>query len=559
MEFVEFIRTPKVDGVTLYRPNAEPVEGTLCITGHHLILSSRQNHKEEMWLLHKNVDSVEKRLVGAGGVLSLKCKDFECVQLEIPLADDCINIAASIEQLSNIDNLNMTYPFFYRPMFDILQDGWQAFPPEAEFSRLKSCSEKWRLSSVNKGFQVCGSYPEIVVVPTAIDDEALRKAASFRQGNRFPVLSYYHKTNGMVMLRSSQPLTGPNGKRNKEDERLINAVLGVGMRGYIIDTRSQTAAKLATAKGGGVEPEMHYPQWRRLHQQVERCNVLHESLIKLIEASNDSSSSMDKWLSKLDSSGWLTHVKDIITCACVIAQCVDKECASVLVHGSNGTDSTLQVTSLAQLILDPDCRTVTGFEALIEREWIQGGHPFWERCAKSAFAISKHRNEAPVFLLFLDCVWQIWQQFPCSFEFNEDFLHMLLKHAYASQFGTFLCNNMMERGKHNLPTKTVSLWSYLNRPEVLSLYLNPLYEPNASAVWPSVAPQSLQLWTSLYQRWQSYQPSQDAVCAQIGDIKLEDEQLKSKVIKLRKQLATLEKEAIDNGLVQQPSPQDGAA
>lgn len=53
-------------------------------------------------LLHKNVDSVEKRLVGAGGVLSLKCKDFECVQLEIPLADDCINIAASIEQLSNI-------------------------------------------------------------------------------------------------------------------------------------------------------------------------------------------------------------------------------------------------------------------------------------------------------------------------------------------------------------------------------------------------------------------------------------------------------------------------
>ena len=51
------------------------------------------------------------------------------------------------------------------------------------------------------------------------------------------------------MLRSSQPLTGPNGKRNKEDERLINAVLGVGMRGYIIDTRSQTAAKLATAKG----------------------------------------------------------------------------------------------------------------------------------------------------------------------------------------------------------------------------------------------------------------------------------------------------------------------
>jgi len=30
---------------------------------------------------------------------------------------------------------------------------------------------------------------------------------------------------------------------------------------------------------------------------------------------------------------------------------------------------------------------------------------------------------------------QIWQQFPCSFEYNEDFLIMLFKHAYASQFG----------------------------------------------------------------------------------------------------------------------------
>ena len=35
--------------------------------------------------------------------------------------------------------------------------------------------------------------------------------------------------------------------------------------------------------------------------------------------------------------------------------------ASVLVHGSSGIDSTLQVTSLAQLILDHDCRTVRGY------------------------------------------------------------------------------------------------------------------------------------------------------------------------------------------------------
>ena len=53
----------------------------------------------------------------------------------------------------------------------------------------------------------------------------------------------------MVILRSSQPLTGPNGKRCKEDEKLVNAVLGIGRRGYILDTRSAGAAKLATTKG----------------------------------------------------------------------------------------------------------------------------------------------------------------------------------------------------------------------------------------------------------------------------------------------------------------------
>lgn len=48
-----------------------------------------------------------------------------------------------------------------------------------------------------------------------------------------------------------------------------------------------------------------------------------------------------------------------------------REGASVLVHGTEGTDSTLQVTSLAQIILDPACRTIRGFETLIEREWLQ--------------------------------------------------------------------------------------------------------------------------------------------------------------------------------------------
>lgn len=57
---------------------------------------------------------------------------------------------------------------------------------------------------------------------------------------------------------------------------------------------------------------------------VSRANVLQESLIKLVEACNDQSHSMDRWLSKLEASSWQSHVKEILTTACLAAQCIDR-------------------------------------------------------------------------------------------------------------------------------------------------------------------------------------------------------------------------------------------
>lgn len=38
------------------------------------------------------------------------------------------------------------------------------------------------------------------------------------------------------------------------------------------------------------------------------------------KACNDTSCTMDKWLSRLDSSGWLTNVSSVLNCAALIAQ-----------------------------------------------------------------------------------------------------------------------------------------------------------------------------------------------------------------------------------------------
>lgn len=72
-------------------------------------------------------------------------------------------------------------------------------------------------------------------------------------------------------MRAGQPLAGTNGRRCKEDEKLINATLRPGKRGYIIDTRAANVAQQAKARGGGFESEANYPQWRRISKAIERC------------------------------------------------------------------------------------------------------------------------------------------------------------------------------------------------------------------------------------------------------------------------------------------------
>lgn len=540
MEFVEYIKSPKIDKVSLRRRGQAYLEGTLCVTGHHLIFSSRTDHKDELILLHSAVEHVEKKASGQEGILTLFCKNFDLVKLKFNSIEEALNVASSVEVLSTIGNTNLRYPFFYRHLKPLEEDGWDLFSLEMEFSHLCSLTQQWRISHANSNYELCPSYPASVIVPVKISDDTLKASAQFRQFGRFPILSYYHKKNGVAMMRCGQPLTTMASKRSREDEKLVNATLGSDSKGIIIDTRSQTAAMNSRTKGGGVEPESHYPQWKREYQNIERYTALNDSIAKLAEASLDPKLSMTSWLSKLESSSWLDYVQSILSTACHVAKCLDKNGTTVLVHGDAGTDATLQVTSLVQILLDPVCRTIKGFEGLIDREWLRGGHPFTERCIKVGVSPVRYKGQGAVFLLFLDCVWQIYQQFPCSFEFNDRFLITLFEHAYSSQFGTFLCNNECERVAAKLKTMTVSLWSYLNQADILKPLLNPMYEPNSSVLWPSVASQSLVLWPSLFLKWRESNKNEDILWEEVRRIQEINTDLKSKAISLRREYAELQ-------------------
>lgn len=234
-------------------------------------------------LLHQCIDAVEKKASGGntvqnGGSIFLKCKDFRILQLDIGQPEDFHNIYLSIQRLSNLEKPELLYPFFYRPMYSILEDGYTLFGPEIEFTKLLACDD-WRITNINKNYTVCNSYSALLVVPKSIDDDTIMASANFREGGRFPLISYRHE-NGTVLLRSSQPMLNTANRRCKADEKILNAVLGPYRKGYIIDMRSSTYISHCKSKGGGTEPESHYNQWKKVFRPLDKISKCDGSVLE---------------------------------------------------------------------------------------------------------------------------------------------------------------------------------------------------------------------------------------------------------------------------------------
>lgn len=96
-------------------------------------------------------------------------------------------------------------------------------------------------------------------------------------------------------------------------------------------------------------------------------------------------------------------------------------------------------------------------------------------------------QRSPVFLLFLDCVWQLLQQFPSAFQFSEMYLTSLWDSFCFGLFDNFLFNCIRERELARNETrvaygspstsKLMSVWDWSKQfsEEAISLFNNPLY------------------------------------------------------------------------------------
>lgn len=71
---------------------------------------------------------------------------------------------------------------------------------------------------------------------------------------------------------------------------------------------------------------------------------------------------------------------------------------------------------------------------------------------------------------------------------------------------------------------------------MLQKYLNPLYEPNDEVIWPSVAPQSIDLWDGNLLRWIVDNKSAKKAEKQLSVIRVRQKELRAEVDKLHKEL-----------------------
>uniref|UniRef100_A0A0A9W4V3 phosphatidylinositol-3,5-bisphosphate 3-phosphatase n=1 Tax=Lygus hesperus TaxID=30085 RepID=A0A0A9W4V3_LYGHE len=474
--------------------------GNLFVTTTHLLFVEHNNNKAT-WIYHTQISSVEKlSLSTTGSPLLVRCKTFLSVTFVIPRERDCHEVYNALQSLSKPAQAEDLYCYRYTCASEDIPKsaGWNFFDIQAEFQRMRVPNDQWALTLLNQNYELCNSYPKFLFVPALATQSILEGSAKFRSKGRLPVLTYLHK-NKAAICRCSQPLSGFNA-RCLDDEKMLDCVLRTNVANHmvVVDTRPRINAMANRATGKGYENENFYDNIKFHFLGIENIHVMRSSISKLVESCEARACPVSSYLNGLEVCGWLKHIKSVLDTSWFIAQAIESG-VNVLVHCSDGWDRTAQVCSIASMLLDPYYRTIQGYQALIEKDWLNFGHKFSDRIGHLP---GDPKEISPVFTQFIECTWQLMQQFPSAFQFNEHFLLTLHDHTSSCQYGTFIGNSEKERNDLRVKERTYSLWGYMaNHSEE---YFNALYDFKEwnCVLSPNLSSQSIKFWRGLFYRFE---------------------------------------------------------
>eukprot|EP00750_Incisomonas_marina_P020165 INCI3780.1.p1 GENE.INCI3780.1~~INCI3780.1.p1 ORF type:complete len:1321 (+),score=209.92 INCI3780.1:176-4138(+) len=259
----------------------------------------------------------------------------------------------------------------------------------------------------------------------------------------------------------SSVLAAPNAAHGPEMHKIL-----------IVDCRPRANAMANMAKGGGTESTKNYRDAELVYLKIDNIHGVRKAYRAFRHLLATKLGFSGHWLRHVDDTDWLSMLRRILKGAGRVAHAMARNKQSVVCHCSDGWDRTAQVCALAQILVDPHYRTVKGFIALVEKDWLAFGHKFQDRVGHGVKA--QNNNEySQVFLQFLDCVWQLMNMYPNDFEYNDQLLLIIADALHSCRFGTFLGNNERDRVMAATATKTSCLWAYILQPVVLARCVKP--------------------------------------------------------------------------------------
>ncbi|RXM30071.1 Myotubularin-related protein 10 [Acipenser ruthenus] len=340
------------------------------------------------------------------------------------------------------------------PLFDMSSD-W-----DREIKR--TGGSEWRVCSINESYVISLSLPEYCVVPVSLADQDLKQFSIFFTGQRIPLWCWNHP-NGSALVRMST--IKDMVQQRKLDQRICNAI-----------TRSHP--QRSDVYKSDLDKSLPTIQ----DVQAAFVRLKHICVIDPFEESDE------KWLSSMESTHWLEYVRSFLKHSAELVYMLDGKHVSVILQEEEDRDLNCVISSLVQVMLDPHFRSIAGFQSLVQKEWVMAGYRFLDRCNHLK---RSDKVESPLFLLFLDCVWQLLDQYPAAFEFTETYLTVLSDSLWIPVFSTFLFNCPQQRAEHSREfarSKNIHLgdekvlqfpsvwdWSQQFTAKDQALFNNPLY------------------------------------------------------------------------------------
>ncbi|XP_060763264.1 myotubularin-related protein 12 isoform X2 [Neoarius graeffei] len=330
--------------------------------------------------------------------------------------------------------------------------------PDDWMQEMKRTKGTCRITAKNENFELSTKLPKYFIIPAAITDQDLDQFP----GNGLPIWCWSHHSGCALFKSSSVPTSQEDGVVQTYMERMLQAVAQNHLYSVKTEDLSETLPAIQ-------DIQQSYTKFKQFF---------------LIDNSTDFWVSDVKWFSSLESSGWLDIIRQCLHKAVEVVECLEKENTNVLIMEEEGTDLCCVISSLVQIMLDPHYRTLAGFQGLVQKEWVAGCHAFLDRC--NHLHQKDKECQSPVFLLFLECVWQLVQQHSAAFQFSETYLTVLSDSVHVPVFSTFLFNSAHQREntmkaesqysqRGPLTCPAVWDWSVQFDCKAQQLFLNPLY------------------------------------------------------------------------------------